>query len=57
MAWYKVKLIKEYIRMADSEEEAIESAKFEFNESNDSSFLQVWDDVKCKKIKYKKDKE
>ena len=45
---YKVRLIKEYIEIADSKEEAIKSAKFEFDQSNDSSFCQQWDKVQCK---------
>lgn len=48
---YKVRLIKEYIKIADSKEEAIESAKFEFDYSNDSSFCQQWDKVQCRKYK------
>lgn len=45
---YKVKLIKEYIVIADSEKEAIESAKFNFDYSNNSSFCQQWDKTQCK---------
>ena len=52
---YKVRLIKEYIKIADSKEEAIESAKFDFDYFNDSSFCQQWDKVQCKE--YKEDKE
>lgn len=37
---YKVRLIKEYITIADSKEEAIKSAKLDFDDSNDSSFCQ-----------------
>lgn len=48
---YKVRLIKEYIKTADSKEEAIESAKFEFDNSNDSSFCQQWDNVQCREYK------
>ena len=48
---YKVKLIKEYELSADSKEEAIESAKFRFDYSNDSSFCQNWDDIQCIEIK------
>lgn len=48
---YKVKLIKEYIEMADTKEDAIEGAKFEFNYSNDSSFCQEWDKVQCRELK------
>lgn len=47
---YKVKLIKEYIEIADSKEEAIKSAKFDFDDSNDSSFCQRWDKVQVKVI-------
>lgn len=47
---YKVKLIKEYIELADSKEEAIESAKFHFDYSNDSSFCQQWDKVQCTEL-------
>ena len=48
---YKVRLIKEYIKIADSKEEAVESAKFEFDYSNDSSFCQMWDKVQCTELK------
>lgn len=48
---YKVRLIKEYIKTADSKEEAIESAKFAFDYSNDSSFCQRWDKVQCRELK------
>ena len=48
---YKVRLIKEYIKIADSKEEAIESAKFDFDDSNDSSFCQQWDKVQCRECK------
>ncbi len=48
---YKVRLIKEYIKIADSKEEAIESAKFDFDYSNDSSFCQNWDKVQCRELK------
>jgi hypothetical protein len=51
MKKYKVKLIMEYIEMADNEEEAIDKAKFEFDYSNDSSFCQNWNKVQCKEIK------
>ena len=53
---YKVKLIKEYIIIADSKEEAIESAKFDFDSSNDSSFCQQWDNIQCRKYKSESDK-
>ena len=48
---YKVKLIKEYIEMTDTKEEAIKSAKFEFDYSNDSSFCQEWDKIQCRELK------
>ena len=48
---YKVRLIKEYIKIADSKEEAIERAKFDFDYSNDSSFCQQWDKVQCREYK------
>lgn len=48
---YKVRLIKEYITIADSKEEAIENAKFDFDDSNDSSFCQQWDKVQCREYK------
>ena len=48
---YKVKLIKEYIKTADSKEEAIESAKFDFDFSNDSSFCQEWDKIQGRVLK------
>ena len=48
---YKVRLTKEYIKIADSKEEAIESAKFDFDNSNDSSFCQHWDKVDCSEYK------
>lgn len=48
---YKVRLIKEYIKIADSKEEAIESAKFDFDDSNDSSFCQEWDKIQCREYK------
>ena len=48
---YKVRLIKEYIKIADSKEEAIERAKFEFDYLNDSSFCQQWDKVQCREYK------
>lgn len=51
MKLYKVKLIKEYIKIADSKEEAIKGAKFEFDNSNDSSFCQEWDKVQCRELK------
>ena len=51
MKTYKVKLIKEYIEMADTKEEAVESAKFDFDYSNDSSFCQIWDKVQCAELK------
>lgn len=51
MKAYKVKLIKEYTKMANSKEEAIEGAKFEFDNSNDSSFCQEWDKVQCRELK------
>ncbi|MBO7733308.1 MAG: hypothetical protein J6S67_12160 [Methanobrevibacter sp.] len=48
---YKVRLIKEYTKIANSKEEAIESAKFDFDYSNDSSFCQQWDKVQCREYK------
>lgn len=48
---YKVRLIKEYIKIADSKEEAVESAKFDFDYSNNSSFCQIWDKVQCTELK------
>lgn len=48
---YKVSLIKEYIEIANSKEEAIERAKFEFDYSNDSSYCQQWDKVQCTELK------
>lgn len=51
MKTYKVKLIKEYIKMADTEEDAIRQAKFAFDNSNDSSFCQEWDKVRCRELK------
>ena len=48
---YKVRLIKEYIEIADSKEEAIKSATFDFDYSNDSSFCQQWDKVQCREYK------
>ena len=48
---YKVRLIKEYKIIADSKEEAIENAKFEFDYSNDSSFCQTWDQIQCRELK------
>ena len=51
---YKVKLIKEYIKTADSKEEAIESAKFDFDYFNDSAFCQRWDKVQCRELKTEK---
>ena len=48
---YKVKLIKEYVKTADSKEEAIADAKFEFDYWNDSSFCQMWDKVQCIELK------
>lgn len=48
---YKVRLIKEYIKIADSEEEAIKSAKFDFDYSNDSCYCQQWDKVQCIELK------
>ena len=51
MKKYKVKLIMEYTSiLADTKEEAIESAKFEFDYSNDSSFCQRWDKVQCEEM-------
>lgn len=50
---YKVRLIKEYIKIADSKEEAIERAKFEFDDSNDSSYCQIWDKVQCTELRQK----
>lgn len=54
MKKYRVKLIMEYIEIADNEEEAIEKAKFEFDDSNDSSFCQNWHKVQCKEMQCKK---
>ena len=51
MKKYKVKLIKEYIRWADTKEEAIEEAKFEVDSLNDSSFCQEWDKIQCRELK------
>jgi hypothetical protein len=51
MKTYKVKLIKKYTKMANNKEEAIEGAKFEFDNSNDSSFYQEWDKVQCRELK------
>lgn len=51
MKTYKVRLIREYEVLADSKEEAIESAKFEYDESNDSSFCARWDKVQCRELK------
>lgn len=48
---YKVWLIKEYVVTADSKEEAIESAKFRYDYSNDSSYCAVWDKVQCREYK------
>jgi len=48
---YIVRLIKEYIEIADSKEEAIESAKFDFDYFCDSSFCQRWDKVQCTELK------
>ena len=48
---YKVMLIKEYVVTADSEEKAIESAKFRYDYSNDSSYCEVWDKVQCREYK------
>lgn len=48
---YKVRLIKEYIKVADSKEEAIESARLDFDYSNDSSFCQMWDKIQCTELK------
>ena len=53
MKTYKVRLIKEYIKMADTEEEAIERAKYEFDYSNDSSYCQKWDKIQCRECKMK----
>ena len=52
---YKVWLIKEYVVTADSKEEAIESAKFRYDYSNNSSYCEVWDKVQC--IEYKSESE
>ena len=51
MKSYKVMLIKEYVVTADSEEKAIESAKFRYDYSNDSSYCEVWDKVQCREYK------
>ena len=48
-------LIKEYVVTADSKEEAIESAKFRYDYSNDSSYCAVWDKVQC--IEYKSERD
>ena len=56
MKTYKVKLIKEYIEIADSKEEAVEIAKFDFDYSNDSSFCQRWDKVQCRELKTESEK-
>jgi hypothetical protein len=53
---YKVSLIKEYIKIADSKEEAIESVKFDFDSSNNSSFCQQWDKVQCRECKAESEK-
>jgi hypothetical protein len=53
---YKVSLIKEYIAIADSKEESIKSAKFDFYQSNNSSFCQQWDKVQCKEYEEIKNK-
>lgn len=51
MKKYNVKLIMEYKKiLADTEEEAIEFAKYEFDDSNDSSFRQRWDKVQCEEV-------
>jgi hypothetical protein len=55
MKAYKVKLIKEYIKIADTKEDAIESAKFEFDNSNDSSYCQEWDKIQCREYKTKRE--
>ena len=39
--------------MADTEEEAIERAKYEFDYSNDSSYCQKWDKIQCRECKMK----
>ena len=57
MKTYKVRLIKEYIKMADTKEKAIEGAKFEFDYSNDSSFCQEWDKVQCRELKKESEDE
>lgn len=51
MKKYKVKLIMEYTKLADTKEEAIDKAKFDFDYSNDSSFCQNWDKIQCEEIK------
>lgn len=51
MKTYKVRLVREYEVLADSKEEAIESAKFEFDYSNDSTFCQEWDKIQCRELK------
>lgn len=48
---YKVMLIKEYVVTADSEEKAIESAKFRYDYSNDSSYCEAWDKIQCREYK------
>ena len=48
---YKVRLIKEYVVTADSKEEAIGSAKFRYDYSNDSSYCATWDEVQCREYK------
>ncbi len=57
MKKYKVRLIKEYIEIAESKEEAIKSAKFHFDYSNDSSFCQQWDKIQCRKIESQESEE
>lgn len=42
---FKVRLIKEYIILAENKEEAIESAKFKYDYDNDSSYLTHWDNI------------
>ena len=56
MKTYKVKLIKEYIKIADTKEDAIERAKFAFDNSNDSSFCQEWDKIQCRELKTESEK-
>ena len=52
MKQYNVTLMMEYIKiLADTEEEAIERAKYEFDSSSDSQLRQRWDKVQCRELK------